>query len=138
MKEDRDIKVQIHEYQTLLDDLKSVQIELPEPFIAEIFIEKLPESWREYRRDLKHNFERHKSKQEDANRKETPSVKQRNILQMQTWWRRRTKEGMEIIILITSPITININKPQVLKERVTVMFVGNRDIMLVSVRKGRL
>ncbi|CAH9079575.1 unnamed protein product [Cuscuta epithymum] len=56
MKEDRDIKAQIHEYQTLLEDLKSVQIELPEPFVAGILIEKLPESWRDYRRDLKHDF----------------------------------------------------------------------------------
>ncbi|CAH9119628.1 unnamed protein product [Cuscuta europaea] len=56
MKEDTDIMAQIHEYQTLLEDLKSVQIELPEPFIAGILIEKLSESWRDYRWDLKHDF----------------------------------------------------------------------------------
>ncbi|CAH9104236.1 unnamed protein product [Cuscuta europaea] len=56
MKDDKDIKAQIHEYQTLLEDLKGVQIELPEPFVAGILIEKLPESWKDYKRDLKHKF----------------------------------------------------------------------------------
>ncbi|CAH9126335.1 unnamed protein product [Cuscuta epithymum] len=55
MKDDRDITTQIHEYLTLLEHLKGVQIDLPESFIIGILIEKLAESWRDYGKDLKHN-----------------------------------------------------------------------------------
>lgn len=49
MTEDRDIKVQINEYHRLLEDLKAENIDLPDAFIAGLLIEKLPESWNDYK-----------------------------------------------------------------------------------------
>ncbi|OMO63104.1 hypothetical protein COLO4_32715 [Corchorus olitorius] len=54
MSEDKDIKDQINEYHKLVDDLKSENIKLPEEFVAGLLIEKLPDSWRDYKQQLKH------------------------------------------------------------------------------------
>ncbi|OMO68765.1 hypothetical protein COLO4_29421 [Corchorus olitorius] len=54
MIDGKDIKGQINEYHKLVDDLKAENIELPEEFVAGILIEKLPESWNDYKQQLKH------------------------------------------------------------------------------------
>ncbi|CAJ2667187.1 unnamed protein product [Trifolium pratense] len=82
MVEEKDIKAQINEYHNLVEDLKTENITLPDAFIAGILIEKLPESWKDYKNQLKH-----KQKQlpladlithiiiEDTNRKESKAAK---------------------------------------------------------------
>ena len=47
MIEDKEMEVQITEYQMLLEDLKNEDINLPEKFAVGMLIEKLPESWTE-------------------------------------------------------------------------------------------
>jgi hypothetical protein len=54
MTEDKDIKVQINEYHKLLEEMKAENITLPDEFVAGILIEKLPESWSDYKNQLKH------------------------------------------------------------------------------------
>ena len=86
MVDDKDIKIQINEYHKLLDDMKAENIELPEEFSAGILIEKLPDSWSDYKQLLKH-----KQKQlslpdlithiiiEDTNRKELKAAKAKDL-----------------------------------------------------------
>ena len=57
MNEEKDIKVQINEYHKLLEDLKTKNISLPDKFVSKLLIEKLLESWTDYKQQLKH---RHK------------------------------------------------------------------------------
>ncbi|XP_071905928.1 uncharacterized protein [Coffea arabica] len=54
MTDDKEMKIQITEYQMLLEDLKNEDINLPEKFAAGMLIEKLPESWADYKNNLKH------------------------------------------------------------------------------------
>ncbi|KAF7802715.1 Retrovirus-related Pol polyprotein from transposon TNT 1-94 [Senna tora] len=54
MTDDKDIKSQINEYQRLLEELKAEKINLPDEFVAGILIEKLPDSWSDYKQQLKH------------------------------------------------------------------------------------
>ena len=54
MVDNKDIKLQINEYHKLLEELKAEKIELPEQFVAGLLIEKLPDSWSEYKQQLKH------------------------------------------------------------------------------------
>ena len=54
MSEDKDIKMQINDYHKLLEELKVENITLPEQFVAGILIEKLTESWKDYKNQLKH------------------------------------------------------------------------------------
>ena len=49
MVDNKDIKLQINEYHKLLEELKAEKIELPEQFVAGLLIEKLPDSWSEYK-----------------------------------------------------------------------------------------
>ncbi|GAU51024.1 hypothetical protein TSUD_283680 [Trifolium subterraneum] len=82
MVEDKDIKAQINEYHKLLEGLKAENITLPDAFVAGVLIEKLPQSWKDYKNQLKH-----KQKQlpladlithmiiEDTNRKESRVAK---------------------------------------------------------------
>ena len=53
MVDNKDIKLQINEYHKLLEELKAEKIELPEQFVARLLIEKLPDSWSEYKQLLK-------------------------------------------------------------------------------------
>ena len=88
MVDNKDIKLKINEYHKLLEELKAEKIELPEQFVARLLIEKLPDSWSEYKQHLKH-----KQKQlslgdlithviiEDTNRKEQKVAK---VKQMST------------------------------------------------------
>ncbi|GMJ08125.1 hypothetical protein HRI_004481700 [Hibiscus trionum] len=54
MTEDVEVKVKINEYHKLLEDLKSENITFPEEFVARLLIEKLPQSWNDYKQQLKH------------------------------------------------------------------------------------
>ncbi|GAU35637.1 hypothetical protein TSUD_394770 [Trifolium subterraneum] len=86
MVEDKDIKAQMNEYHKLLEDLKTENIILSEAFVAGILIEKLPESWKDYKNQLKH-----KQKQlpladlithiiiEETNRKEIKAAKAKSL-----------------------------------------------------------
>nr|KYP33235.1 Retrovirus-related Pol polyprotein from transposon TNT 1-94 [Cajanus cajan] len=86
MTKEKDIKVQINEYHKLLEDLKSENLSLPDEFVSELLIEKLPESWTDYKQHLKH---RHKQMSlsdlithiiiEDANRKECAAAKAKSL-----------------------------------------------------------
>ena len=58
MTDDKQMKVQIMEYQMLLEDLKT-EDQLPEKFATGILIEKLPESWTDYKNNLKQAEELH-------------------------------------------------------------------------------
>ena len=82
MIDNKDIKIQINEYHKLLEELRVEKIELPKKFITGLLIEKLPDSWSDYKQQLKH-----KEKQlsladlithiiiEDTNRKEHKETK---------------------------------------------------------------
>ena len=48
------IKLQINEYQKLLEELRVEKIELPEQFVDGLLIEKLSNSWSDYKQQLKH------------------------------------------------------------------------------------
>ena len=54
MIKDKDIKIQINEYHKLLEDFKAKNIILPDEFVLELLIEKLPQSWTDYKQQLKH------------------------------------------------------------------------------------
>ena len=102
MLEEKDIKDQINEYHKLIEELKAENIPLPDKFVAGILIEKLPESWKDYKNQLKH-----KQKQlpladlithiimEDTNRKESRAAKasalasQANLIQINTNQKKR-------------------------------------------------
>ncbi|KAG5226822.1 gag-pol polyprotein [Salix suchowensis] len=81
-----DIKTQINEYHRLLEDMKAENINLPEAFIAGILIEKPPNSWSDYKQQLKH---KHKQLSlidlithiiiEDTNRKELQATRKKEI-----------------------------------------------------------
>ena len=53
MVDNKDIELQINEYHKLLEELKAEKIKLPEQFVAELLIEKLPNSWSDYKQQLK-------------------------------------------------------------------------------------
>ena len=86
MIEDKEMKVQITEYQMLLEDLKNEDINLPEKFAAGMLIEKLPESWTDYKNNLKHKQKNYTIDKlvkhiliEDSNRKELKTVKTKEM-----------------------------------------------------------
>jgi len=54
MIEGKYIKIQINEYHKLLEDIKAQNIILPDEFILELLIEKIPSSWTDYKQQLKH------------------------------------------------------------------------------------
>ena len=54
MTEEKDIKLQINEYHKLLEELRAENINLPDEFVAGVLIEKLPDSWNDYKQQLKH------------------------------------------------------------------------------------
>jgi hypothetical protein len=114
MVEEKDIKAQMNEYHKLLEDLKSENITLPEAFVAGILIEKLPESWKDYKNQLKH-----KQKQlpladlithiiiEDTNRKEAKAAKAKSLAARANMVQNRTtNKRYDIKSLITVTIEI--------------------------------
>ena len=52
--DNKDIKLQINEYHKLLEELRATKIELQEKFVSRLMIEKLPDSWSDYKQQLKH------------------------------------------------------------------------------------
>ncbi|GMJ12565.1 hypothetical protein like AT4G00980 [Hibiscus trionum] len=103
MTEDVEVKVQINEYHKLLEDLKSENITLPEEFVAELLIEKLPPSCNDYKQQLKH---KHKHKQlslkelitriiiEKINRKEVMNANKREFTTRANLIEENAKRGM--------------------------------------------
>ena len=54
MTEDRDISFQIHDYHLLINDLAIEDIKLLEPFVVGYLVETFPESWKDYKNNMKH------------------------------------------------------------------------------------
>ena len=86
MVDNKDIKLQINEYHKLIEELRAEKIELPEQFVVGLLIEKLPDSWSDYKQQLKH---KHKQLSladlithiiiEDTNRKEQKATKEKRM-----------------------------------------------------------
>ncbi|XP_068483448.1 uncharacterized protein [Phaseolus vulgaris] len=86
MIEGKDIKIQINENHKLIEDIKTESITLPDEFVSELLIEKLLQSWTDYKQQLKH---RHKQMTlsdlithiiiEDTNRKECAAAKAKTL-----------------------------------------------------------
>jgi len=82
MIEGKNIKTQINEYHNLIEDIKTESITFSDEFVFELLIEKFPQSWTDYKQQLKH---RHKQMLlsdlithiiiEDTNRKECAAAK---------------------------------------------------------------
>ena len=86
MIEDKDIKIQINEYHKLLEDIKAENILLPDEFVSELLIEKLPSSWTDYKQQLKHRHKQMTLQElithiiiKDTNRKESATKGQSTI-----------------------------------------------------------
>ena len=54
MVDNKHIKPQINEYHKLLEELRVEKIELPKQFVVGLLIEKLLDSWSDYKQRLKH------------------------------------------------------------------------------------
>ena len=54
MTDDRDLSSQIHDYHLLINDLAIEDIKLPEPFVTGYLVETIPESWKDYKNNMKH------------------------------------------------------------------------------------
>ena len=54
MVDNKDIKLQINEYHKLVEELRAEKIDLLEQIIVGLLIEKLPNSWSDYKKQLKH------------------------------------------------------------------------------------
>ncbi|KAL3504152.1 hypothetical protein ACH5RR_033993 [Cinchona calisaya] len=77
MTDEKEMKIQTNKYQKLLEDLKAEEILLPEKFAVGVLIEKLPDSWIDYKNNLKHKQKTFTNEElmthiliEDTNRKE--------------------------------------------------------------------
>ncbi|XP_071933566.1 uncharacterized protein [Coffea arabica] len=86
MTDDKEMKIQITEYQMLLEDLKNEDINLPEKFAAGMLIEKLPESWADYKNNLKHKEKNYTMDElvkhiliEDSNKRELRATKAKEM-----------------------------------------------------------
>ncbi|XP_071900903.1 uncharacterized protein [Coffea arabica] len=86
MIDDKEMKIQITEYQMLLEDLKNEDINLPEKFAAGMLIEKLPESWADYKNNLKHKEKNYTMDElvkhiliEDSNKRELRATKAKEM-----------------------------------------------------------
>ena len=82
MIEDKDIKIQINEYHKLLEYIKAENIVLPDEFVSELLIEKLSQSWTDYKQQLKHKHRQMSLPDlithiiiEDTNRKECAAAR---------------------------------------------------------------
>jgi len=84
--EGKDIKIQINEYHKLLEDIKAESIALPDEFVSELLIEKLLQSWTNYKQQLKHKHKQMSLSDlithiiiEDTNRKECAATKAKTL-----------------------------------------------------------
>ena len=64
MTEDKEVTSQIHGFHMLINDLKNENIIVPVSFVVGRLIEKLPNSWKDYKKNNKH--ERKHKNLEDA------------------------------------------------------------------------
>jgi len=97
MIENKDIKIQINEYHKLLEDIKVESIALLDEFMFELLIKKLPQSWIDYKQQLKH---RHKQMSlpdlithiiiEDINRKNCVAARAKALFAKAKHGRRQT------------------------------------------------
>ncbi|XP_068482601.1 uncharacterized protein [Phaseolus vulgaris] len=86
MIEGKDIKIQINEYHKLIKDIKTKSITLPDEFVSELLIKKLPQSWTDYKQQLKHRQKQMSLSDlithiiiEDTNRKEYAAAKAKTL-----------------------------------------------------------
>ena len=56
MTEDRDLSSQIHDYHLLINDLVIEDIKSLEPFVVGYLVETFPESWKDYKNNMKHKM----------------------------------------------------------------------------------
>nr|XP_009782342.1 PREDICTED: uncharacterized protein LOC104231104 [Nicotiana sylvestris] len=82
MRDDKEMNIQINEFQKLLEDLKAEGMSLPEKFVAGVLIEKLSDSWSDYKNNLKHKQKNFTIGEivthiliEDSNRKESAKAR---------------------------------------------------------------
>nr|CAN62301.1 hypothetical protein VITISV_034115 [Vitis vinifera] len=54
MTEDRDVSYQIHDHHLLINDLAIEDTKLLESFVAGYLVETIPESWKDYKNNMKH------------------------------------------------------------------------------------
>ncbi|KAL5752428.1 hypothetical protein ACOSP7_022615 [Xanthoceras sorbifolium] len=54
MDDGKEVSTQIHEFHMLINDLNTEEIVLPEPFVVGSLIEKLWNSWKNYKNSMKH------------------------------------------------------------------------------------
>nr|XP_009784424.1 PREDICTED: uncharacterized protein LOC104232844 [Nicotiana sylvestris] len=82
MRDDKEMNIQINEFQKLLENLKAEGMSLPEKFVAGVLIEKLSDSWSDYKNNLKHKQKNFTIEEivthiliEDSNRKESAKAR---------------------------------------------------------------
>lgn len=133
-----DVKeMKINEYQKLLEDLKAEGISLPEKFAAGVLIEKLLESWNDYKNNLKHKQTNFTIEDmvthiliEDTNRKESFKAKQlalkENLVQDQGSNNNRYGNKSH---------DYKPNNPNFKRKKIIVLLVENQVIMQLSVGK---
>ena len=138
----KDIKLQINEYHKLLEELRVEKIELPEQFVLGLLIEKLPDSWNDYKQQLKH---KHKQLSmvnlithiiiEYTNRKEKKATKAKQMTTkanlVQTDLKRYKHKAQN------SDNKSKISNPHTLKIKALVMFVANQAIMHSSLKRQK-
>ena len=155
MNEEKDIKVQINEYHKLLEDLKTKNISLPDEFVSELLIEKLLESWTEYKQQLKH---KHKKKSlpdlithiiiKDTNMKKSVATRTKaistkeNMVQDKPFHKRyankidhNNKNKYKYnnpCAAPSNPIPRSLSSNPSFKKKVLVLLVGNQDILFLS------
>ncbi|XP_027151813.1 uncharacterized protein LOC113751866 [Coffea eugenioides] len=153
MTDDKEMKIQSTEYQMLLEDLKNEDINLPEKFAAGMLIEKLPESWADYKNKLKHKEKNYTMDElvkhiliEDSNKRELRATKAKemaykaNLVQSNN--KRLNKgdkangnppkvhliEGDDIIVVVISQVNIAANiKEWVVDSGATRHICANRE-----------
>ena len=99
MNDEKSVSSQIHEFHILLNDLKNEEIDLPEAFVVGCLIEKLPNSWKDYKNSMKHkrkhmNFEdvivhiriKEENKIRDKAEKATEFSSKVNMVKSNTSW----------------------------------------------------
>jgi len=86
MIEGKDIKIQINEYHNLIEDIKTESITLPDEFVFELLIKNHPQSWTDYKQQLKHIHKQMSLSYlithiiiEDTNRKECAAAKAKTL-----------------------------------------------------------
>ncbi|XP_019265298.1 PREDICTED: uncharacterized protein LOC109242877 [Nicotiana attenuata] len=104
MRDDKEMNVQINEFQKLLEDLKAEGMSLPKKFAAGVLIEKLSDSWSDYKNNLKHKQKNFTIEEivthiliEDSNRKESAKARmtalKANLVQSSNNNRKRYRAG---------------------------------------------